>query len=374
MKKILLILLLLVVIPIVNAETIIDNYKVEITIDKDDVFKVRESFMVLKSDEDKYYIKSNTGYEYSYNANMEEFTREYGNKSKFQLRNNSYYFINYYFKDKYANVNDYESFQFYPIEYASLIDEESITYNNFQFIITLEDGVELDINDIYNFNDLVVERDGNVITGIYRGSISDLKTVIIKKKVVKKYIEEEKEDKLIPINIVKRFSLYVPVIAMLINILLIIIFKINTSGDIDGNNGEKRELFAKIMITVVIISYLISLNYISIINKSFYILIFSLIITSFYIPFYSQEFFNKNVYTEYGGGKTSKLVAYLIDLFTKIFILFHSSIFALFFCFGFNSISIDVRLLYFYLGFILNAINLEMISIFKNRISKNSEY
>ena len=77
MKRIIYFLILLSLFVLnVKAETVLDDYKLEIVIDKDDVFKVKESFKVLETDSSEYFRFKNSN-SYSYQTDLENFDNDY---------------------------------------------------------------------------------------------------------------------------------------------------------------------------------------------------------------------------------------------------------------------------------------------------------
>ena len=376
MKKLLLIIMMFLIPIGIKAETIIDDYKVEITIDKDDIFKVSERFKVIQSEEENRYWKLKSQRAYDYSTNVEDFEENYYENYayylRFSLKDDKEYYFNYKVKDKNKSVGDYDYFDFFQIV-EHYTNYENVTYNNFQLVIRLEDGRELDLSDIYNYNKLSFDIDGNIIIGKYEGSTKVLDSFEIRKMITKTYADNttnkmiDEEENKIPINIARLFSLYVPIGALLVNIFFILLYFLYNKSEIDGDKKEKRKKMAIMMIIVTIISYLVSIGYVSIINETYIRLLPMVFIMLFYTPFYcifitgvgEKDFQNMNVFY--------KIFAFLFSLFIKCFVVFHSSIFALTIAINLEPFSKGILISYFYMGFIINAINLEMIGIFRRK-------
>ena len=186
MKKIVLLVLFILFIPIVNAKTVLDDYKVEITIDKDDEFKIKESFKT-KELGDKKFKRFFSMFDRDYKTNIvglkpesEEF---YGTKNyidSFELEENKNYYLEYNYKDTKVEKGGIEYYRFSPIS-----NSDTIECNRFTLIVTIKDGREKDVS-FNNDNDILkLSKDGNIITGTVEKEKLDSIGFTLKKKVTK---------------------------------------------------------------------------------------------------------------------------------------------------------------------------------------------
>ena len=106
------------------------------------------------------------------------------------------------------------------------------------------------------------------------------------------------------------------------------------------------------------ISYLISLTHRAFYAKAYGMIGIILVLMLFYSVFYSVF-----IYREKIDSKVGVAVGF-VELFIKIFIVFHSSVFAVAMSVGFSNFGFNPIIVYFYVGFIINAINLDIIGRF----------
>ena len=374
MKKILYILIIFgLFIVSVEAETEINDFKLEIVIDKDDIYKVKESFKTGEIDSDYYYIIKNN-YSYDYHTNVIDFDNNYNeyykDYLKFSLEANKEYYIEYKVRNISLTKGEYDKYSYYQIM-KGCEEYNSVVYNNFNVVIELKDGRDLNLSDISNYEDIDFVKDGNVITGRFTGRLSGFYHIEIRKEVIITEISDKvdgyehddysdngmfwKAD--IPNDTSRRFFVYVPICALIINLVLMLIFGSNR-GEIDGEKDTKlTKNMGRIMITITCLSYFISLSHRIILSA-----------TKVPIPFYFMVAFCVIIYWAfYKDMFLGKQAGFIGMIFAKIFIIFHSSIFAMVLCLGLEPFTFSIVILYFYIGFIINAINLDLIGRYINK-------
>ena len=123
------------------------------------------------------------------------------------------------------------------------------------------------------------------------------------------------------------------------------------------------------MIFAVILSYLLSLTFRAFFSKAYISLLIILFLMLFYTPFYNIFLVIDDLIYGRAENNAIKIVVFLFSLLPKIFIIFHSSVFALVVALGIEPFSKGTIIMYFYIGFILNALNLEFICLFMGKTS-----
>ena len=247
MKRLLLIVFLLIIIPIVKANTIIQDYKVEIVIDKDDIFKVKETFKTDDIDNIRFKrVIGSNNYEYDYDTNIVNFKVD--NRKDifyiyFSLKEDSEYYLEYKYKNNKIKKGNIDYYTYKPLFYNYSSNE--IECNSFNLIVTIDDGRKDDVSFINQSNDSInISQDGNVIVSnadnINFSSIS----FKVGKKVIKRYFNFKKIIGVDNLNNIMLCSFLIQVVLL----IFIIVFY---------NNKEVNKTMKVIGIIVVLIDLLI---------------------------------------------------------------------------------------------------------------------
>ncbi len=364
----------------IKAETIIDNYKVEVVVEDTGVLDIKESFKVVSLDDsNKVFWKVKLSSTYDYDTNVNNFDDSvylmYVDYLNFSLEEGKEYYLSY----KKKTSDYYSYYDFLPIT-ENYDDLESILYKNF-YLIARANNTLLDKNDIYNYSNMVVSLDDNVLTGIIEDETRSLDSFEIRFRTnsyvtydetseTSSYFNRDITDQ--DLNYYYMMLTKIPIGILIINILIALFVFVRKKTEIDDTPNKEMPIYnsiinkpnkpiCRLMILLVVASYLVSLSSTAILTKNYAIILGVVLLMGFYSLFYNAAFFQMR---NDGGVGASKIFLYLTRLFVLAFVFFHSSCFACL-VLGVEPFTWTEISKFFWIGFLVNALNLEIISLLK---------